>query len=163
MADKNEVKLGEGVANDIKLAANQECSEIGKEFIKVISDFFKDKIRDINFNDLFSKKNQEKLIESWSIQLAKKGLIAEGYGGLPEKMLIDNLHQDGYLDGLYAGYILAMMSLVDNEAEKELILSVRDDIRSNLMGHHYNNRDEFYDLYKSEKYNWIETTKREYE
>ena len=42
------------------------------------------------------------------------------------------MHQTGYLDGLYVGYILAMMSLVDNEAPKDLILSVRDDIRPNL-------------------------------
>lgn len=75
---------------------------------------------------------------------------------MPEELLIDNMHQTGYLDGIYTGYILAMMSLVDNEAPKNLILSVRDDIRPNLIGHHYNDRGEFYKRYKSEKYGWID-------
>ena len=53
-----------------------------------------------------------------------------------------------------------MMALVDNNAEKELIISVRDDIRPNLIGHHYNDRDEFYKRYKSETYSWIERAEK---
>lgn len=71
---------------------------------------------------------------------------------MPDEFLIANFCQEGYLDGLYAGYVLAMMSLVDNDVGEELIHLVRDAIRPNLVGHHYNNRDEFYKLYNDEKY-----------
>ena len=50
-----------------------------------------------------------------------------------------------------------MMSLVDNKADEKLILSVRDDIRPNLTGQHYKDRGEFYEKYKNETYNWVET------
>ena len=59
------------------------------------------------------------------------------------------------------GYVLAMMSLVDNKADEKLILSVRDDIRPNLIGQHYNDRGEFYEKYKNETYSWIESTDKE--
>ncbi|MEG1301470.1 MAG: hypothetical protein RSC93_12265 [Erysipelotrichaceae bacterium] len=39
-------------------------------------------------------------------------------------------------------YILAMLSSVDNAVSEYLILSVRDDIFPDLMGHHYNYIDE---------------------
>lgn len=54
-----------------------------------------------------------------------------------------------------------MMSLVDNNASKELILSVRDDIRPNLMGHHYNDRGNFHSRYKDEMYSWVEKTNKD--
>ena len=92
----------------------------------------------------------------WSSQLAEKGLTPDGYVGLSDDILVDNLHQDGYLDGLYVGYALAMMSLADNYASRELIVSVRDDIRPKLLGHHYNDRAELLSSYKDEKYSWIE-------
>ncbi|GFI24451.1 hypothetical protein IMSAGC011_03252 [Lachnospiraceae bacterium] len=59
------------------------------------------------------------------------------------------------------GYMLAMMALVDNGANENLILSVRDSMRPNLSGRIYDNCDEFISLYKDEKYRWIETCKRE--
>ena len=106
---------------------------------------------------LSSPDAKQEIVAQWSNQLFEKGIIPKGYNGLPDELLIANFHQDGYLDGLYAGYALAMMALVDNEVEKELILSVRDAIRPNLVGHHYNNRDEFYKRYKGETYSWVET------
>lgn len=154
--NKNGVRLGEGVADDMKETANQELSNIGKMLIGVFANFAKEKIQGINLDELFSKKSEEELIDLWSNQLEKKGIVPKGYAGLPEELLIANMHQTGYLDGLYAGYVLAMMALVDNNAPKDLILSVRDAVRPNLIGHHYNDRDEFYSLYKDEKYNWVD-------
>lgn len=154
--NKKAVQLGEGVADNIKQAANQELSAIGKMLIGVFANFAKEKIQGINLDELFSKKNEEELVALWSNQLAEKSLIPKGYAGLPEELLIANMHQEGYLDGLYAGYALAMMALVDNDAPKDLILSVRDEIRPNLIGHHFNNRDEFYKRYKDEKYSWVD-------
>ena len=56
---------------------------------------------------------------------------------------------------------LAMMSLVDNNASKELTIAVRDEMRPNIIGQHYNDRNDFYNLYKSEKYNWIENSNKD--
>jgi len=162
MADnKNSVRLGEGVTDNLKQSVNQELSEMGKMFIGVISEYAKEKIQGINIDKLFSKKNEEDLLNLWSTQLAEKGFIPKGYAGLPENLLIDNLHQTGYLDGMYVGYALAMMSLVDNDAPKDLLLAVRDDIRPNLIGHHYNDRNEFVERFKSEKYSWINSLSKE--
>lgn len=57
--------------------------------------------------------------------------------------------------------MLAMMALVDNNADENLILSVRDSMRPNLLGHRYDKCDEFSSLYKDEKYRWIESRKTE--
>lgn len=157
----NKIKLGDGVIDDIKSSANQETSEIGKMLVKVFSDFLKKKVQGINLEELFSKENQEELVKLWSVQLAEKGLISKGYAGLSEEQLINNLHQEGYLDGIYAGYVLSMMALVDNDAPKNLIISVRDEVRPNLMGNHYNDRDKLISGYKDEKYNWVNSAKNE--
>lgn len=159
--NENSVRLGEGVVDNLKQSANQEISDIGKILISVISKYAKEKIQGINIGELFSKKNEEDLLNLWSTQLVEKGLISKGYAGLPDNSLIDNLHQEGYLDGMYVGYALAMMSLVDNDAPKELLLFVRDDIRPNLMRHHYNDRNEFIESFKSKKYSWINSLNKE--
>lgn len=162
MADnKNRVRLGEGVGDNLKQSVNQEISDIGKILISVISKYVKEKIQGINIDELFSKKNEDDLLNLWSTQLVEKGLIPKGYAGLPDNLLMDNLHQEGYLDGMYVGYALAMMSLVDNDASKELLLSVRDDIRPNLVRHHYNDRNEFIEPFKSKKYSWINSLSKE--
>lgn len=154
--NKKGVRLGEGVADGLKKDLNEKMLELGQIMLDVASEFIKEKIEGIDLDELFSKKNKEELVKLWSVQLAQKGLIPQVYAGLPENLLIDNMHQDGYLAGIYAGYVLSMMALVNNDASKNLVLSVRDDMRPNLTGHHYNNREEFYECYKEEKYRWIE-------
>lgn len=158
---ENNVKLGDGLIDGLKDEANQELLSIGKMLISTLSKYVKGKVQEIDIEKLLSKKDKDELISLWSSQLAEKGFLPKGYAGLPDNLLIDNLHQDGYLAGLYAGYALAMMSLVDNNASKELILSVRDDIRPNLMGHHYNDRENFYLRYKDETYNWVEKSNKD--
>ena len=157
----NKVKLGDGVADGLKSQANQELLNIGKILIGVLSKYVNDKIQNIDLEKLLSKKDTDELISLWSSQLSEKGLLPQGYAGLPDNLLIDNLHQDGYLAGLYTGYALALMSLVDNNASRELILSVRDDVRPNLMGHHYNDREKFYLRYKDEAYSWVENSRKD--
>lgn len=160
---KTDVRLGEGLANDVKTVLNQEMTEVAKEFIGIVSNVVKEKMKeapDKIYEWLNSKKTQDELVDLCSNKLVQDGLISKGYAGLPEELLIANMHQEGYLDGLYAGYVLAMMGLVDSAAKEELILSVRDYIRPNLIGHHYNTRDEFCSKYKDEKYNWVEKIKK---
>ena len=158
---ENNVKLGDGVADGLKSEANQELLSIGKILIGLLSKYVKDKVQNINLEKLLSKKDMDDLISLWSSQLSENGFLPKGYAGLPDNLLIDNLHQDGYLAGIYVGYALAMMSLVDNNASKELILSVRDDVRPNLLGHHYNDREKFYLRYKDEAYGWVEKTNKD--
>lgn len=154
------VHLGGGVADKVKENINENISDALTLLSNIVFDYLKGKIKDIpkGIEKLLSSPDaKQEIVAQWSNQLFEKGIIPKGYNGLPDELLIANFHQDGYLDGLYAGYALAMMALVDNEVEKELILSVRDAIRPNLVGHHYNNRDEFYKRYKGETYSWVET------
>ena len=158
--NKNSVKIGDGLADGVKSKVNQESLGICNLLLERLFEYLKGKVQDIDFEKLLSKKNKGELISLWSSTLAEKGIIPEGYAGLPDNLFIDNMHQDGYREGLYAGYALAMMSLVDNGAPKELILSVRDEVRSNLVGNHYNDRENFRLHYKDEKYSWIEKSNK---
>ena len=157
----NKVKLGDSLTDGVKKQVNQETLRVCSLLLERFFDFIKEKVQDIDFEKLFSKKDKDEVIVLWSSILVENELIPEGYAGLPDNFLIDNLHQDGYLAGLYTGYILAQISLVDNNAPEELILSVRDDVRPNLMGHHYNDREDFYQRYKDEAYNWVEKSRKD--
>ena len=121
---KSNVKLSDGVADNLMQSLNNELSEIGKTLIELISEFVKERIRDIDLRELFSKKDEDKLLNIWYSQLVEKGLIPKVYEGLPEDMLIHNLHQEGYLQGMYVGFALALMSLEDNNAEENLGLNM---------------------------------------
>lgn len=156
--EEEKVYLGEGIANEVKNVLNKETKEIInaatkkiKEKIPELPDMVGAKIK--NLAD--SQKMVDEITKEWSEELYENGLIPNGYSGLSDKLLIHNFHQEGYLDGMYVGYILALMSLIDNEADEKLILSVSDDVGSNLIGHRYDDRDEFIDKFKTEKYQKI--------
>lgn len=164
MNNKKMVKLGDGVADKIKDNINENMSETLIMLSNIAFNYLKKKIKDIpqGIEKIFSSDEvQKEILTLWSNQFCKRGLIPKGYNGLSAELLIANFRQEGYLDGLYAGYALAMMALVDNNARKELIFSVRDDMRPNLISYHYNYRDEFYKRYKGETYSWIERTEKE--
>lgn len=163
MDNKKPVTLGDGVADKVKDNINKNISETLTMLSNIAFNYLKAKIKDIpqGIEKILSSADaQEEILTLWSNQLCERGLIPKGYNGLPDELLIAIFRQEGYLDGLYAGYALAMMALVDNDAEKELIISVRDDIRPNLIGNHYNNRDDFYKRYKGETYSWIERAEK---
>ena len=160
--EEEKVYLGAGIANEVKNVLNKETKEIINAAIKAFTKKIREKIPELpdmvgakikNLAD--SQKMVDEITKEWSEELYENGLIPNGYSGLPDKLLIHNFHQEGYLDGMYVGYILALMSLIDNEADEKLILSVSDDVRSNLIGHRYDDRDEFIDKFKTEKYQKI--------
>ena len=93
--------------------------------------------------------------KEWSEELYKKGLVPKGYSGLSDELVIHNFRQVGYLNGMYVGYILALMSLIDNGADEKVILDVRDAVRPNLLGHSYDDRSEFIDKFNDKKYQTI--------
>ena len=156
---EDKVKLGDGVVDGLKREANQELQKIGKLFLQSVSDYVSGKIKNLEFDEIMSKltkKDEEAIVSLWSSRLAEEGLVPKAYSGLPDNLLIDNLHQEGYLDGLYVGYVLAMMSLADNNAPDELVVSVRDAMRLYLSGHHYNGRMEITSRYENGEYGWID-------
>lgn len=161
---ESDVRLGDGVVDGWKDEVNKRALQIGKDFIDALAKYLGGKIQGVDFDgllDRLSEKDEDAIASLWSSRLAEDGLIPRGYAGLPDGLMVDNLHQNGYLDGIYAGYVFAMMSLADNHASKSLIVSVRDDIRPKLLGHHYNNREDLLAPYKEEKYSWIERLSKE--
>lgn len=156
---KKEVVLGEGVGNEVKKEINKETSELLKEFVKIVFGYVKDKEKDIPeaFEHLLSSKKSEKeIVTLWTNKLASEGLIPMIYNGLTDKQVIESLHQEGYLEGLFLGYVLAMTAMVDNDVQKDKIVAVRDAIRPNLIGNRYDNRSEILNRYKDKKYSWVE-------
>ena len=156
------VRLGDGVVDEAKAEANNRIKELVKMSVNMFFDYLESQMKDLpdTIKRLRNNPELEQKVETlWSEQLFEEGLVPKGYSGLPDKLLVANLHQDGYLGGMYVGYILAMMALVDNGASKDTILAVRDYILPNLMGHHFGDRDEFISQYKNEKYSWVEKEK----
>lgn len=153
------VQLGDGVLDAAKENINIRLNQFLKQGIDIVFDYIGDKTKDLpeTIERLRRQpKTTQEIADLWSKRLFEEGVVPEGYNGLPDNLLISNFHQDGYLAGMYVGYVLAMMALVDNDASKDLILSVRDYIRPNLIGHHYDDRDEFIDRYEDDKYKWID-------
>lgn len=158
----NSVNFGDGVFDAAKASVNNRANGLTKIAIDIVFDYLECKIVNLpeSIKQLCNNPETEReIVTLWSENLFKEGLVPKGYNGLPDSLVISNLHQEGYLDGLYIGYILAMMAMADNDASEDTILSTRDQIRPNLMGHHYDNRNEFIDRYKDAKYRWIEKAK----
>lgn len=156
------VRLGDGVADEAKKVLNNETKEIINMAIKEFFKMIKAKIPELpgmiesKIKDLAeSPKVVDEITKEWSEELHEKGLVPKGYSGLPAELVIRNFHQEGYLDGMYVGYILALMSLIDNGADEKVILAVRDAVRPNLLDHSYDDRDEFIDKFNDEKYQTI--------
>ncbi len=158
----NNVYFGDEMLDEAKADVNIRGKELVKIVIDAVFDYFEGKVKDLpeTINQLRnSTEIEQKTAALWSEHLFEEGLVPKGYNGLPNNLLISNFHQEGYLAGLYAGYVLAMMALADNDAPKDIILAARDYIRPNLMRHRYDDRDEFIGQYKDEKYSWIDKTR----
>lgn len=159
----NKVNLGAGVPDRACELVNAEFINLMEKYIPRFFAWLDNKVE--HFPEatkrLFDGSDAKKELPMlWSEFLAESGIIPEAYGGLPDTLLISNFHQEGYLSGLYAGYALAMMALVDNHAPVDMIVNVRDFIRPNLMGHRYDNQQEFVTPFESEKYSWVESAKK---
>lgn len=153
------IHLGDGVRDEVIADVNEQLKGIAKRTIEIFFSFLEEKVKVLPEKIKKLRNNPEiekRMITMWSEYLFNKGLIPSGYRGLPDHLLISNFRQEGYIDGLYVGYILAMMALVDINASSDIVLSARDYIRPNLLGNSYTKKGEFIDLYKSQKYNWVE-------
>ena len=159
----NKVNLGDEVPDKAVEIINNEAIRLMEKYIPLFFEWVDNKVEHLPeaLNRLFNtSEGKQELPVLWSEFLAKDGISPNAYNGLSDTLLISNFHQDGYLSGLYAGYALAMMALVDNDAPIDMIVSVRDFIRPNLIGHRYDNQQEFLTPFKSEKYNWVERAEK---
>lgn len=166
MSDSNSIHFGDGVLDKAKSDVNDRTKGLVGIAINAFFDYLEEKVKNLPEAIAHLRNDpdtEQKIAVLWSEYLYEKGLVPRGYSGLSDSLLISNFRQEGYMDGLYVGYVLAMMALVDNDAPKELAFAVRDYIRPNLIGHYYNDRDEFFTQYKKDKYHWIETLEKEKE
>lgn len=166
MSDSNNIHFGDGVLDKLKSDINDNAKDLIELTVEVICNYLKEKV--MNFPEAIERLRsdlaiKQKIAALWSERLFEEGLVPAGYNGLSDSLLISNFHQDGYINGLYVGYILAMIALADNGASKDLICVVRDHIRHNLVGQYYDDRNEIINKYKEDKYYWIETFKKEKE
>lgn len=153
-----DVKLGDGVGNTIKDEINKQAIEWAKVGLKWLFDFIEAKVKDLPESIKKLRNNPETeqaFAKMWADQLYEKNLIPAVYRGLSDDMLIHNFHQEGYLNGMYVGFILSVMAMIDSNVPEDSIVSVRDLVVPNLLGHLYENRDEFTSRFDDEKYRWV--------
>ena len=160
--NEKKVQLGDGVLDVVKTEFNAESKKLITKLINAVFGYIEQKIDELP-DTIQQLKNRpettQEIMKMWSDSLSAQGLIPSGYAGLPDELLIHNFHQDGYLAGLYAGYALALVAMADNAVQKETVIAVRNAMRPNLLGHSYEERSEFTDLLKDEKYEWINKEK----
>lgn len=160
--NENKVRLGDGVWETAKTDINGRTATVAKNLVGMFFDYLDQKVKDLPETIRQLKNNPEttqEIVKMWSEDLFSQGLIPCGYAGLSDELIIHNFRQEGYLDGLYAGYALALTAMDDKGVQEETIIEVRDALRSNLLGHSYEERAEFTDLLKDEKYEWINKEK----
>ena len=96
------VRLGDGVVDEAKTEANNRIKELVKIAVNMFFDDLEGRVKDLPETIKRLRNNpdiEQKLAALWSEQLFKEGLVPKGYSGLPDKLLVANLHQDGYLNG----------------------------------------------------------------
>ena len=150
----------DGVIDAVKDELNRQASQYARELVRKAFAFIREKSENLptEVEKLLSdKKAEDAVVSLWANQLYAEGIVPKGYVGLQDKDFVHNLRQEGYIDGMYVGYIQTLVAMIDNGVEKEKILAVRDALRANLWGHRYEDSAEFTNLLKDEKYRWIET------
>ena len=150
----------DGVIDAVKDEFNRQASQYARELVRKAFAFIREKSENLptEVEKLLSdKKAEDAVVSLWANQLYAEGIVPKGYVGLQDKDFVHNLRQEGYIDGMYVGYIQTLVAMIDNGVEKEKILAVRDALRANLWGHRYEDSAEFTNLLKDEKYRWIET------
>ena len=166
MADHEQ--FGKQILDDSKSLVEQRTNEIvanviNQTFDHVLSKMgdFPEKIVDMIIRLKNDAKTKEEITSRCSELMAKEGIIPKSDQGLPDKLLVSNLHQDGYLSGLYMGYILTMMAMIDYDAPQEMVMSIRKSVVPELIGKLYDERERIEQASKDEKYSLIHGTKNE--
>lgn len=80
--NKNEIHIGDGVADAVKSTINTEAAVILTELIKTVSDYLKSKLKDIPEtveNLLSSPESKQEEAALWSEYLFREDLAPKGY------------------------------------------------------------------------------------
>lgn len=157
--ENKDVRLGDGVLEEAKSVVNARLTDLVGELLNVAFDKLKEKATELPSSiekALSNPKTKQEIVAQYSERLAKEGLIPSGYVGLPDDLLIHNFHQEGYIDGLFVGYKLALKAMVDGNVPEEMVLTVRDSLRPFLVGQLYEDRKKLLDMCRDEQYSRVE-------
>jgi hypothetical protein len=105
--------------------------------------------------ELVDKAKQ--ILKKSDVQKDFEELLHEAYwkDGLNKDSVVNSLNltihntlQDAYNDGRMDGYHLMMMGLIENNAPKELLITIKDYFRHNFGGHFFENRRKVREQYE---------------
>ena len=154
-----DVHLGDGVLDAAKATANERASDLAVTLTHMLFDYFVGAVKDLPEtikNWLANPETEKEVAALLSHQLYEQGVIPEGYSGLPTDLLIHNFHQDGYLDGMYAGYLISMIALEESGISKDVLLAARKTIMPRFFKKSYEDRKELFEELEGEMRKWKE-------
>lgn len=163
-ATSKDVHFGDGVLDAVKTDTNSRFQELTKILIDLVFDYLEKKVKNLpeTIKQLRNAPEMEKTVSAlWSEQLFEKGLIPKGYCGLPDEFLIHNFHQDGYLDGLYSGYLITVLALADSGVSKDTLLAARGTILDRLVPQRYEERGDLCQQLEGKIRKWSEVSEAE--
>ena len=108
---------GGGVREAFKQAANQRMEQLISSGIDTLFDYLDNKIKELPETIKRLRNNpkmKKEVCDLWSHKLFEQGTIPKGYDGLPDNILIHNFLQDGYMNGLYVGHYLTLLSMAEH-------------------------------------------------
>lgn len=129
------VRLGDGVADAAKAAANRRGQDIAERAVDFVFDYIEEKAGDIPdaIKNLLKKPETRKEISTlWSKHLYEQGVIPKGYVGLSDDLILQNYKQDGYQMGLHVGYLNALADMADRNMPRDVIIEMYKGIGSKV-------------------------------
>lgn len=156
-----EVHFGDGVLDIAKTSVNERSQEIISLLINMLFDYIEDKVDNLPMTIKRLRDNPQtetEVVSLWSQQLYAQGIIPSGYDGLPDELLIHNFHQEGYLDGMYVGYLISMIVMAENGVSKDMILDARKDILPKFFKKSYEDRKKLCQELEGEIHKWKESS-----
>lgn len=154
-----EVHLGDGVLDVAKTSVNDRTQKIISLLINMLFDYIEDKVDNLPMTIKKLRDNPQtetEVVSLWSQRLYAQGIIPSGYDGLPDELLIHNFHQEGYLDGMYVGYLISMMVMAENGVSKDMILDTRKDILPKFFKKSYEDSKKLCQELEEEMHKWKE-------
>lgn len=157
----SDVHFGDGVLDTAKETVNERMQGFASSLINEFFDYIESKVKDLPEtikSFLANPETKKDVANLWSYQLYEQGIIPRGYSGLSDELLIHNFHQDGYIDGMYAGYLITITALAENGVEKRILFDTRKDIIPKLFRKNYEDRGSLCDGLEAEICKWAETS-----
>lgn len=155
----NEVHFGDGVLDVAKTSVNERTQEIISSLINMLFDYIEDKVDNLPMTIKKLRDNPQtetEVVSLWSQRLYAQGIIPSGYDSLPDEVLIHNFRQEGYLDGMYVGYLISMMVMAENGVSKDMLLDARKDIIPKFFKKSYEDRKKLCQELEGEMHKWRE-------